>query len=73
MLNQGFLYLCNKRKARITMATPIKTTPVLKGSDSVYFYKQLAKTSKKKVADKDKKKIFSLVDKVLANSKSFAK
>lgn len=55
------------------MATPIKITPVLSGKDSAYFHKQLAKTSKRKVSSKDKKKIFSLVDKVLANSKSFAK
>ncbi len=58
---------------RETMATPIKITPVLSGKDSAYFHKQLAKTSKRKVSSKDKKKIFSLVDKVLANSKSFAK
>jgi hypothetical protein len=29
------------------MATPIKTTPLLKGKDAVFFYKQLAKSSKK--------------------------
>ena len=51
-----------------TMATPIKITPVLKGKDSVYFHKQLAKTSRKKIAPKDKKRIFSLVDRVMANS-----
>ncbi|HVA99249.1 MAG TPA: hypothetical protein VNG53_10170 [Bacteroidia bacterium] len=50
------------------MATPIKITPVLKGKDSVYFHKQLAKTSRKKIAPKDKKRIFSLVDRVMANS-----
>jgi hypothetical protein len=55
------------------MATPIKITPVLTGKDSAYFHKQLAITSKKKISDKKKKRIFSLVDQVLANSKSFAK
>jgi len=55
------------------MATPIKITPILKGKDSAYFHKQLARTSKKKISAKKKKKIFSLVDEVLANSKSFSK
>ncbi len=55
------------------MATPIKITPVLSGKDSTYFQNQLAKTSKKKISGQKKKKIFSLVDKVLANSNSFAK
>ena len=54
------------------MARPIKITPVLQGKDAVFFNKQLAITSKKKVSSKKKKRIFSLVDEVLANSKSFA-
>lgn len=55
------------------MATPIKITPVLKGKDSEFFHRQLAKSSKKKVSAKKKKRIFSLVDDVLANSKPLAK
>jgi len=55
------------------MATPIKITPVIKGNDSVYFKKQLNKSAKKRVSPTEKKRIFSLVDKVLANSKSLSK
>ena len=60
------------------MATPIQITPVLSGKDAVFFNKQLVKSSRKnragktKMTAKEKAKIFSLVNKVLAK-KSHAK
>lgn len=50
------------------MASEIKRTPMLMGSDAIYFNKQLAKSSKKKISTKDKERIKSLVEKVLNNS-----
>jgi hypothetical protein len=53
------------------MATPIKTTPLLKGKDAAFFYKQLAKSSKKfsvkkaVVSANDRRRIASAVSKFL--------
>jgi hypothetical protein len=52
------------------MATPIKITPPLSGSQSRKFNQKLAETSRKRVSEDDKKRIFTLVEKILSNKKS---
>lgn len=52
------------------MATPIKITPPLSGKQSRKFNEQLAVTSTKRVSAEEKKRIFSLVEKVLSQQKS---
>jgi hypothetical protein len=51
------------------MAKPIKITPVLSGKSSRRFNEMLEKESGDKATAQEKKKIFSLVEKVLANQK----
>lgn len=52
------------------MATPIKITPPLSGRQSRNFNKKISETSKKRVSDEDKNRIFTLVDKILSNKKN---
>jgi hypothetical protein len=51
------------------MATPIKITPILKNESSARFNKTFVAQQDVKVPDASKKRIESLVDKVLAKSK----
>lgn len=50
------------------MATPIKITPVLQGKASKYFNKSLERQAAQKISDEAKKKMYALVEKVLAKS-----
>lgn len=50
------------------MATPIKITPVLKGESSKRFNKELVAQQDQKISSEEKKRIETLVSKVLANS-----
>lgn len=52
------------------MATPIKITPPLSGRQSKNFNQKLAETSQKRESVEDKKRIFTLVEKILNNKKS---
>lgn len=51
------------------MATPIKITPVLKNESSQRFNQMLVAEQNKKVSPEEKKRIETLVSKILANSK----
>lgn len=51
------------------MATPIKITPVLKNESSQRFNQMLVAQQDQKVSPEEKKRIESLVSKILAKSK----
>jgi hypothetical protein len=51
------------------MATPIKITPILKNESSQRFNEMLVAQQNQKVSSEEKKRIESLVSKVLAKSK----
>lgn len=51
------------------MATPIKVTPVLEGEASKRFNSLLQAQQHIRISAEEKKKIFSLVDKVMSKKK----
>ena len=51
------------------MATPIKATPVLQGNASKRFNALLQAQENTRVSPEEKKKIYSLVEKVLSKKK----
>lgn len=53
----------------VPMATPIKITPFLKNESSQRFNEMLVAQQNQKVSPEEKKRIESLVSKVLAKSK----
>ena len=52
------------------MATPIKITPPLSGKESLRFNEKISESSKKRVSVSDRKRIFTLVEKVLSDKKT---
>ncbi len=58
-----------KEGREITMATPIKDTPVLSGKDSERFLKDIKANEKKKVSRKDYNRAVRTYNKLMKNAK----